>query len=123
MIQASKTRPRTSCTRTICPAERPDDIPEDVKEARNKILLGDLEKQSLAFNNALIGTTQQILVEARAKRGENMFMGRTRTHRKVVFKGDESLVGRLLDVKIKAATVSALDAQLGPDFEAERGAE
>ena len=25
MIQASKTRPRTSCTRTICPAERPDD--------------------------------------------------------------------------------------------------
>ena len=104
-------------------AERPDDIPEDVKEARNKILLGDLEKQSLAFNNALIGTTQQILVEARAKRGENMFMGRTRTHRKVVFKGDESLVGRLLDVKIKAATVSALDAQLGPDFEAERGAE
>ena len=52
-----------------------------------------------------------------------MFMGRTRTHRKVVFKGDESLVGRLLDVKIKAATVSALDAQLGPDFEAERGAE
>ena len=41
-----------------------------------------------------------------------MFMGRTRTHRKAVFKGSPDLVGKLVDVKINAATTTALEAEI-----------
>ena len=89
-------------------AELPDDIPEDVKEYRNSELLRELEVQSKRFNDAFVGRSEQILVEGAAKRGEGMMMGRTRTHRKVVFKGAKELKGQIVNVKIASAGVSAL---------------
>lgn len=85
-----------------------DQIPQEVKEERNQILLSILEKHSRARNEALVGTTQEILVEGPARKGENMYMGRTRGHRKVIFKGNDRLVGELLNLKITKATVSSL---------------
>jgi len=93
-------------------AEQLDDIPEELKESRNQALLEILAKQSLEFNNALISTTQQVLVEGCAKRGADMYMGRTRTHRKAIFKGDDSLIGKTLPVKILRANVSALEGEI-----------
>jgi tRNA-2-methylthio-N6-dimethylallyladenosine synthase len=89
-------------------AELEDNIPETEKERRNQILLEILRGQSLNFNGKLIGTVQEVLVEAPAKRGENMLMGRTRTHRKVFFKGPHCLIGKLVNVKIEDAGVSAM---------------
>ena len=86
-----------------------------VKEYRNAILLESLAKQSTAYNEKLIGSTQEILVESEAKRNENTYMGRTRTHRKVFFKSKESLDnlrGKLLNVKILSATVAALEGEI-----------
>ncbi len=91
-------------------AELNDNISEQLKEQRNQILLEQLGKQSIAFHNNMIGKTYQVLVESRAKRGEDMFMGRTRNHRKCIFKADPSYIGKLIDVKINNATVTALDA-------------
>ena len=60
----------------------------------------------------MVGKTYQVLVENNAKRGESMFMGRTRNHRKCIFKADESFIGKLVNVKINSATVTALDATI-----------
>ncbi len=88
-----------------------DSISEEVKEERNQILLNDLAKQSIAYHDSLVGTIQEVLVEGRAKRGENLFMGRTRTHRKVIFASDESKIATLQNVKINTATVTALEGE------------
>jgi tRNA-2-methylthio-N6-dimethylallyladenosine synthase len=59
-----------------------------------------------------VGTTQEVLVEAPAKRGENLFMGRTRTHRKVIFPATPDKIATLVNVKITSATVTALEGFL-----------
>lgn len=89
-----------------------DPIPAEEKDRRNKDLLAILEKNSLARNASLVGTTQEVLVEGPAKRGEGMYLGRTRGHRKVVFPGSERLVGELVPVEIASATVTTLTGKL-----------
>ena len=89
-----------------------DDVPESEKERRNSELLSELEKTSRAYNDSFVGKVEEVLVEGAARRGENMLMGRTRTHRKAVFKGSLDLVGKLVDVKINAATTTALEAEI-----------
>ena len=91
------------------PAEKfGDQIPEEIKDARDKELLAILAKHSMERNNSLIGTVQEVLVETRAKRGEGIFQGRNDGDRKVVFAGDESLLGEIVKVKIESATVTTL---------------
>jgi len=59
---------------------------------------------TLKRNQQLIGTTQNILVEGPSKKAKpNQYMGRTDSNKIVVFNGDDSVVGTLLDVKITAA--------------------
>lgn len=93
-------------------AELEDNISNEIKEQRNQRLLEVLEKQSMAFHNKMVGKTYQVLVENNAKRGENMFIGRTRNHRKCVFKADESYIGKLVDVRVDSATVTALNSTI-----------
>lgn len=93
-------------------AELEDNVSEAEKERRNQILLEILKKQSLDFNERLVGTYQEVLVEGKAKRGLGNLLGRTRTHRKVIFKAPEELIGKLANVKILRAGVSAMDGAL-----------
>ena len=89
-----------------------DPISKEIKEERNQILLDILGRSSLARNESLVGTTQEVLLEGKAKRGENMFIGRTRGYRKVIVPASERLVGELVDVRITDATVSSLNGEL-----------
>ena len=89
-----------------------DPISKETKEARNQILLDILSHSSLARNQSLVGTTQEVLLEGKAKRGENMFIGRTRGYRKVIVSASERLIGELVDVHITYATVSSLSGEL-----------
>jgi len=89
-----------------------DPIPKEVKEERNQILLDILGRSSLARNRSLVGTAEEVLLEGPAKRGEGMFMGRTRGHRKVILPASERLVGQLVDVRIQSATAGTLMGEL-----------
>ncbi len=89
-----------------------DPIPKEVKEERNQILLDILNKSSLRRNESLVGSTQEILVESPARRGEGLYTGRTRGFRKVIFPGKPRLVGELVPVHIEEATASYLRGSL-----------
>ncbi len=102
-------------TRSGTPAAEMDaQVPERIKEERNHRLLKVLEESSLRRNRSLIGTTQEILVEGPARKGDGVYTGRTRGNRKAVFSGSERLVGELIQVKIERATVSTLYGSVVP---------
>jgi tRNA-2-methylthio-N6-dimethylallyladenosine synthase len=92
----------------------PDDVPEEVKKERNRILLEAQAEASLTGNQRFIGTRQQILVEGLSTRDEKrevtagpddtvQLSGRTMCDRIVVFDAPARLIGRLVDVDIHDA--------------------
>ena len=89
----------------------PDQVPEEVKEARNQALLAILEKNSVRRNEMLLGTVEEVLVEGTDKTGQR-FTGRTRGNRVCVFAADPRLVGALVPLLIERASVSTLYGQL-----------
>jgi tRNA-2-methylthio-N6-dimethylallyladenosine synthase len=88
-----------------------DQVPEEVKEERNQILLEILAQNSDRRNAALIGTTQEVLVEGLDKKGLR-FTGRTRGNRIVHFDANERLVGELVPVKIDRVSTAVLYGEL-----------
>ncbi len=92
-------------------AEMEDQIPQEEKERRNQVLLEILGRHSLARNQDLVGKTAEVLVEGPARKGEGMFMGRTRGFRKVIFPGQERQIGELIPVTVESASVSTLFGQ------------
>ena len=86
-------------------------VPEEVKEARNRELLAILEANSLRRTATLIGTEEEVLVEGR-DRGGSRFTGRTRGNRVCVFDADPRLVGELVPLHIERSSVSTLYGRL-----------
>jgi tRNA-2-methylthio-N6-dimethylallyladenosine synthase len=98
--------------RSGTPAEdMPDQISKEEKERRNQVLLDILQKRSLWRNEQLIGTTQEVLVEGPAKKGDK-YTGKTRGFRNCIFDGDERLIGQLVELKVDRATPSSLYGDL-----------
>ena len=93
-------------------ADMGDDIPAEVKDERNKILLDVLGESSLRRNQALIGSVEPVLVEGPARKGEGMFMGRNPGNRKLIFPATGRLVGQIVPVRVTDATVSILMGEL-----------
>jgi tRNA-2-methylthio-N6-dimethylallyladenosine synthase len=89
-----------------------DPVPTSVKESRNQVLLDILARHSLERNESLVGKVEEVLLEGPAKKGESMFMGRTRGYRKVIVKANPRLVGQLLPVHIDRATSGTLFGKL-----------
>ena len=92
-------------------ATMPGQVPDEVREERNRILLEALGKGSLRRSQSLVGSVQEVLVEGPDKTGLR-FMGRTRGNRATVFEAAPRLVGSLVPVKITRATVSTLYGDL-----------
>ncbi len=98
--------------RTGTPAAMlPDQVPDDVKEHRNQVLLSILAQNSLRRTAALVGRVEEVLVDGRDKSGAR-FTGRTRGNRVCVFDAHPRLVGTLQPLKIERATVSTLYGEL-----------
>jgi len=83
-------------------------VPTEIKERRNQELLSMLRSQSKESNSKSLGGKFEILVEAKAKKGVNMLMGRTRCNRKVVFEGDITEIGTIKHVIIKETSATTL---------------
>ena len=92
-------------------AELPDQIPDEVKEARNQQLLDILQKNSARRNETLVGSVQEVLIEGPDKTGER-FTGRTRGNRVAIFDAAPRLIGQLVPLKITRASISSLYGEL-----------
>ena len=88
-----------------------DQVPDEVKEARNQALLEILHRNSLRRTATLVGRVEEVLVEGMDKSGER-FTGRTRGNRVAIFEASPRLIGQLVPLRIERATVSSLYGEL-----------
>ena len=89
-------------------AEMADDTPQEVKIRRLMRLQKTIEAQALTISQAMVGTTQRVLVEGHARKDASELAGRTDNNRVVNFAGNERLIGRFVDVTITAALPHSL---------------
>ena len=75
-------------------------IPEEIKHKHFDRLKTLVESQIEENNQKYVGTTQKVLIEGTSKNNENMLTGRTDSNKVVIFEGDKSLIGKMLDLKI-----------------------
>lgn len=78
-----------------------DDVPEEVKRERNRILLEVQQRHSLAINQGRIGRSLEVLVTGPSARRADRLAGRTRTNQIAVFPGSPDLAGRFRPVTIR----------------------
>ena len=84
-----------------------DDVPPEEKQRRLEALQALQRSITLKKNRDLEGKVMEVLVEGKGK-GEGQMMGRTRCFRVVNFPGEESMVGKLLRVKITEGLQNSL---------------
>ena len=83
-------------------AVMPDQVPEPVKAERSAILLELSKKKQKAYEEQLLGTTQEVLIEEEIERdGEIWQVGHTREYVKAGIKSRENLVNQLVPVEIE----------------------
>lgn len=93
-------------------ANWPDQIPQEIKHERLRVLNMIVTESSHKRNKPYVGTTQEILVEGRSQRNPERLTGRTRTNKLVNFVGSDNLIGQLVNVKIESANPWALRGEL-----------
>ncbi len=75
-------------------------IPEEEKHKRFDKLKELVENQMEESNKKYIGTMQKVLVEGESKNNKDVLTGRTDSNKVVVFEGDKSLIGKMVELKI-----------------------
>jgi len=95
-------------------AELADATPCEAKRARLRRLQAVLEAQARRISDAMVGTSQRVLVEGASRRNAAELAGRTANNRVVNFAGEPALVGRFVEVRIEAARPHSLRGRLAP---------
>ncbi len=93
-------------------ANLPDDTPMAVKKERLQILQARINQHAQAISDAMVGTTQRVLVEKFSKKSASQVSGRTENNRWVNFDADASVIGRFVDVVITEALPNSLRGRL-----------
>jgi len=99
-------------------AELADATPRAAKLARLQRLQRRLEAQARRISEAMVGSTQRVLVEGRSRKSPAELAGRTANNRVVNFPGEAALVGGFADVRIEAALPHSLRGRLAPPRDA-----
>ena len=93
-------------------AKMPDKVDVAIKEERIERLLRLQDTISLKNNQKHVGEEITVLVDSLSKRkGMNTVNARTYSNKLVHFEGDESMIGKYIDVKIERAGVYELYAK------------
>jgi len=82
-----------------------DHVPEDVKSERLQRLIAVVRRVARGRNVGLVGTTHEVLVEGRAKRGE-LLQARTRTNKIALVEGPDEWIGTYRRVRFTGTTGS-----------------
>jgi tRNA-2-methylthio-N6-dimethylallyladenosine synthase len=84
-------------------ATLPGQLPLAVKKERLQRLMAVQNRISLTKNESMVGQVVEVLVEGPSKTDPARVSGRTRTNKLVIFPGDASLTGRLVNVRVTQA--------------------
>jgi len=90
----------------------PDDEPMEKKKRRLFVLQQQLNKQTQAISDGMIGTVQSVLVERLSRNSFSEVAGRTENNRVVNFEGSPELIGQFVDVKITEALTNSLRGEI-----------
>ncbi len=88
-----------------------DDTPMAIKKQRLQILQARINQQALAISQAMVGTTQRVLVEKLSRKSDSQVAGRTENNRWVNFDADPAIIGDFVDVVITEALPNSLRAR------------
>ncbi len=89
-----------------------DDIPLSVKKARLQRLQAAINANARAISEAMVGSTQRVLVERPSKKNPAEVAGRTENNRVVNFVSPAQLIGQMVDVVITEAMPNSLRGRL-----------
>ena len=93
-------------------ANLPDDTPLEVKKQRLKMLQDRLLLQASQYSQAMMGTTQRVLVTGPSKKDPDQWAGRTECNRVVNFEGSKEVYGQFVDVSITDVQPNSLRGRL-----------
>ncbi len=93
-------------------AELPDDTPQELKLKRLQHLQAVIEENAKRLSEAMLGNVERCLVFDHARRGEGQLSARTDNNRVVNFKGDASLIGKMVNVRITEVFAHTLGGEL-----------
>lgn len=102
---------RYSARKDTPAATMDEQIPEEVKEARNQDLLARVNQRMSAKLQALVGKEVEILCEGPSRYNPERLSGRTRTNKIVVFTGRPRHIGQIFSVRVTEASPSTLYAE------------
>jgi tRNA-2-methylthio-N6-dimethylallyladenosine synthase len=92
------------------PAVRlPDAVPDDVAGERLERLIAAVRGVAKRINVARVGTTHEVLVEGRARRG-GLLQARTRANKVALFEGPDAWIGSYRRVRLTGTTGSTFTA-------------
>ena len=78
-----------------------EQVPEEVRDERNRVLLAIVDEIAKAKNEALVGKRVEILCEGLSKTNPERLSGRTPGNKIVIFEGGERHIGEVFDVQIE----------------------
>ena len=93
-------------------AKMVDNVPYEVKSRRFKELVKHLEVNIEKYSKQMVGQTYDVLVDGESKTNKEMMSGYTETNKMVHFKGDASLIGKIVKVKITESHTYSLMGEL-----------
>ena len=89
-----------------------DNVPYEVKSRRFQELVKHLEVNIEKSSKEMVGNIYDILVDGESKNNKEMMSGYTETNKMVHFKGDNSLIGKIVKVKILESHTYSLIGEL-----------
>lgn len=100
-------RPKTLAERRF-----KDDVSEEIKAQRLNEIIDKQLAHSLASNQRLLGTIQEVLIEGDSKRSNSHLCGRTPSNVMVVFPKTDAKKGSYVQVKITECTSATLKGEI-----------
>jgi len=93
-------------------ADMVDDISDETKKQRLKVLQDRISQQALRIARQMLDTEQRILVEGPSKKNPMELRGRTENNRIVNFVAPHTVIGQFVDVKITDVYANSLRGEL-----------
>jgi tRNA-2-methylthio-N6-dimethylallyladenosine synthase len=93
-------------------ADLPDDISDQTKKDRLKLLQEQITHQALRIARQMLNTEQRVLVEGPSRKNPMELRGKTENNRTVNFVAPHSVIGQFVDIKITDVVANSLRGEL-----------